>query len=82
MPTQCGQGKCVCGIVRQIKSALEGESLVASIGKALAGGLHQSDKLCSRSWFSFELPDPGEVVEFLFAHGRRSSSEPKTKIFG
>ena len=82
MTTQCSERKCVRGVVRQIKSALEGKILVTRIGKALAGGVHQAVEFRSRSRFGFELPYPREVFEFLFAHTRRSSSEPKMKIFG
>jgi len=82
MPTQCSQRKCVRGVVREIESALEGKVLVTRIGKTLSGGVHQAVEFRGCSRFSFELPDPGEVFEFLLAHARRSSSEPKIKIFG
>jgi|SRR6516162_9834523 len=82
MPTQCSQRKCVGGVVREIESALEGKILITRISKALAGGVHQAVEFRAYSWFGFELSDPGEVFEFLLAHARRSSSEPKINIFG
>lgn len=58
------------------------EAFVLRILQAFACRFNHAGKFDARWRFNFQPADIDEIVQCLPAHGRRSFSEPKMKIFG
>ncbi len=70
------------GSIGQIELAVGVDAFVLRIGQMRAGRAYHAVELGSSRRLKLELADPHEIIEFLFAHIRISSSAPKIKIFG
>ena|SRR6185437_10427931 len=82
LPPQRGQSQPVRRAISQVKAAVGIEVFVLRVLQATARGFEHAEIFVSCGRLGLQAIYFREVVECSFAHGRRSSLEPKMNIIG